>query len=276
MISELLSIGWVKQSILIFFIVIIAIIVAQAAKKILERVYIISSNDEENILDFDETKINFLKNTIQTSVYLLAIVIIFNSIPSLRSVGVTLFASASLITLIVGFASQQAFSNIVSGVFIIFFKPFRIGDYIKVDNNVQGKVENITARHTVLIGDDNSRIVIPNTTLSSATIINQTMIDKHAKTIIYINIPFQTDIDKAMEIMRNEAMSHQHFIDFRSHEERLTDSNSVDIVIDDLKEKTVRLKMIVWADDNEKSNRMKYDLYKNIVQHFEKEKINIG
>lgn len=276
MISELLSIGWVKQSILIFFIVIIAIIVAQAAKKILERVYIISSNDEENILDFDETKINFLKNTIQTSVYLLAIVIIFNSIPSLRSVGVTLFASASLITLIVGFASQQAFSNIVSGVFIIFFKPFRIGDYIKVDNNVQGKVENITARHTVLIGDDNSRIVIPNTTLSSATIINQTMIDKHAKTIIYINIPFQTDIDKAMEIMRNEAMSHQHFIDFRSHEERLTDSNSVDIVIDDLKEKTVRLKMTVWADDNEKSNRMKYDLYKNIVQHFEKEKINIG
>lgn len=276
MISELLSIGWIKQSILIFFIVIIAIIVAQAAKKILERVYIISSNDEENILDFDETKINFLKNTIQTSVYLLAIVIIFNSIPSLRSVGVTLFASASLITLIVGFASQQAFSNIVSGVFIIFFKPFRIGDYIKVDNNVQGKVENITARHTVLIGDDNSRIVIPNTTLSSATIINQTMIDKHAKTIIYINIPFQTDIDKAMEIMRNEAMSHQHFIDFRSHEERLTDSNSVDIVIDDLKEKTVRLKMTVWADDNEKSNRMKYDLYKNIVQHFEKEKINIG
>lgn len=276
MITELLSISWVKQSILIFFIVIIAIIVAQAAKKILERVYIISSNDEENILDFDETKINFLKNTIQTSVYLLAIVIIFNSIPSLRSVGVTLFASASLITLIVGFASQQAFSNIVSGVFIIFFKPFRIGDYIKVDNNVQGKVENITARHTVLIGDDNSRIVIPNTTLSSATIINQTMIDKHAKTIIYINIPFQTDIDKAMNIMRNEAMSHQHFIDFRSHEERLADSNSVDIVIDDLKEKTVRLKMTVWADDNEKSNRMKYDLYKNIVQHFEKENIQIG
>jgi len=273
MLMNLWSIDWIKQTVIIVLISVVAVIVAQLSKKILERIYVMSKVDDNNVIDFDETKINFLKNTIQISIYLLALIIIFNSIPSLRSIGVTLFASASLMTLIVGFASQQAFSNIVSGVFIIFFKPFRIGDFIQVGNDVQGVVENITARHTVLIGSDNSRIIIPNTTLSSATIVNQTMVDKHAKAIIYVNIPYQSNIDKAMDIMRKIAMQHDNFIDFRTHEERLSDAPPVDIVIEDLLEKNVKLKMTVWAEDNDKSGRMKYDLYKAIVQEFDKENL---
>ena len=75
----------------------------------------------------DPTKYNFLKNAVEFIVYLVAVIVIFNSIPKLRAYGTAIFAGAGVLAAIVGFASQSAFSNIISGIFIVIFKPFRVG-----------------------------------------------------------------------------------------------------------------------------------------------------
>lgn len=75
--------------------------------------------------DGQETNQFNLIKELNPILYISAAVIIFYSIPSFRVLGTALLASAGIIAAIAGFASQQAFSNIVSGLFIVIFKLVR-------------------------------------------------------------------------------------------------------------------------------------------------------
>ena len=123
-------------------------------------------------LKVDPTRYNFFKNASDFIILLIAIVIIFRSIPSLRLLGNTLLTGAGILAAIVGFASQQAFSNIISGIFLVIFKPFSVGDRVKIGQLYNGDVEDITLRHVIIKDFENKRIVIPNTVISNEVIVN--------------------------------------------------------------------------------------------------------
>src|SRR5215470_5269221 len=61
----------------------------------------------------------------------------------------------------VGFALQGVLGNLVAGLTIIFTKPFRVGEYIEI-NNVQGEVTQIELSYTILVQTDLSRVIVPN------------------------------------------------------------------------------------------------------------------
>src|SRR5690349_2997492 len=170
-------------------------------------------------LKVDPTKYNFLKNAVEFIVYIIAIIVIFHSIPKLRNYGTALFAGAGVLAAIVGFASQSAFSNIVSGIFIVIFRPFSVGDRIKVGQLYTGDVEDITLRHTVIKDFENRRIVIPNSVVNNETIINSTIANEKICMFIEIGISFDADVDQAMRIMQEEAMNHPECQDNRTSEE---------------------------------------------------------
>ena len=151
-------------------------------------------------------------------VFLTAFILIFYMIPGLRDYGVTLFAGAGVLAAIVGFASQSAFSNIIGGIFLVIFKPFRVDDLISVGTNT-GRVEDITLRHTVIRNFENRRIVIPNSIISNETIINSTIVEEKICQFFEIGISYDSDVDKAMEILREEAMRHPNTIDNRTEED---------------------------------------------------------
>src|SRR6187431_3291833 len=158
-------------------------------------------------LKVDPTKYNFLKNAVEFVVYLIAFIVIFRSIPTLHDYGTAIFAGAGVLAAIVGFASQSAFSNIVSGIFIVIFKPFSVGDRIRVGQLYTGDVEDITLRHTVIKDFENRRIVIPNSVVNNETIINSTIANEKICVFIEIGISFDSDIDQAMRIVQEEAMN---------------------------------------------------------------------
>src|SRR6266705_6781805 len=97
-------------------------------------------------LKVDPTRYNFFKNAVDFILFFVAIVIIFRSIPSLRTLGTGLITGAGVLAAIVGFASQSAFSNIISGFFLVIFKPFSVGDRVKIGQQHTGDVEDITLR----------------------------------------------------------------------------------------------------------------------------------
>ena len=103
-------------------------------------------------------------------IYTIGIIAIIYSIPSVNHIGKTLFVLTTASSAILGFASQQAFSNIMDGIFLVLFKPFRIGDLTKVGTLNEGYVEDITLRNTVIKDFGNKRIVIPNLLISTETI----------------------------------------------------------------------------------------------------------
>ena len=78
------------------------------------------------ILKNDPTNYQFLKHAITALIYLLGLGWAFWTIPAFQALAGSLLTGAGILAVIAGFASQHALSNIMSGIFIIIFKPFRV------------------------------------------------------------------------------------------------------------------------------------------------------
>ncbi len=228
-----------------------------------------------DILNVDPTNYNFLKNAVSFLIFIIMMIIIFYSIPELKSVGVSLMASAGILAAILGFASQQAFSNIISGIFIVIFKPFRVGDFIKIGELHLGTVEDITLRHTVINNPENRRIIIPNSVISSETILNSSITDPKVCSYIEIGISYNSNIDKAIKIIQNQASKHSNFYDNRTDEEKSENIDQIIVRVINLGDSSVNLRAYVWAEDSGKAFIMKCDLLKSIKEQFDKEGIEI-
>ena len=225
--------------------------------------------------DFDPTSVSFLKNAIGFIIFIITITIVLYIIPGLDTLGTTLLASAGILAAIIGFASQQAFSNIISGIFLVLFKPFRVGDFVKIDEMHFGTVEDITLRHTVIRNAENRRVIIPNTIISSSTIINSNYLDPRVCSHIEVGISYSSSIDHAMQLMMHEAVSHRYFLDNRTQEEINEGDPSVIVRVMNLGDFSVTLRAFVWARSNSEAFILKCDLLKSIKERFEKEGIEI-
>ena len=222
-------------------------------------------------LKVDPTRYNFLKNAVGFIVFLIAIIIIFRSIPSLHDFGTTLMTGAGILAAIVGFASQSAFSNIVSGIFLVIFKPFSVGDRVKIGFLYNGDVEDITLRHTVIKDFENRRIVIPNTVISNEIIINSTITDERVCIFLELNISFDSDIDKAILLLQDEALKHPFCIDNRSTEDLAKGDHQVVVRVIGFSDFATQLRAYLWALNPTAAFEMKCGLNKSIKGRFDKE-----
>ena len=93
----------------------------------------------------------------------------------------------------VGLAFKEILSNVGSGMIILFFRPFKIGDYI-YGSGVEGTVEDIQIFSTVLKTPDNKTIIVPNFKLTSDNIVNYTHQEIRRIDFSY-NIAYDSDID---------------------------------------------------------------------------------
>lgn len=223
----------------------------------------------------ETTSLKFLRNTTRALVWTAAAVIIILLIPRLRSVAITLFAGAGLLVAIVGFAAQAALGNIISGIFIVLFKPFRVGDIITAGTNGKGIVVDITLRHTVIKDFENKRIIIPNSLISSETVLNESINDVRACQFIFVGISYDSDMDLAIKIMQEEAANHPNCIDVRTEEEIEAGVPLVGARVMKLDEYSVVIRIAPWAADTLSGFDMKTDLNYSIKKRFDAEGIEI-
>jgi small-conductance mechanosensitive channel len=251
-------------------VILIAWIISRILKNIISRYVRKSSRD----LKIDPTKFYFFRNAINALLIISAIIVIFYNIPELKTFGLSLFAGAGILAAAIGFASQQAFSNIIGGIFLVMFKPFKVGDIITVGSHF-GIVEDITLRHTVINGLENRRIVIPNSTMSSETILNSSLTDEKVCMFIELGISYDSSIDLAFSIMVDEATKHPSFIDNRKPEDIEKGTPAVITRVLGYGDSAVNLRAQVWAPDPISGFNMKCDLFKSIKERFDQEGVEI-
>ena len=221
------------------------------------------------------TGISFMRNAVKAVILLAATLAIVYSIPSLRSLAVGVFAGASVLAAFLGFASQKAFSNIVSGVFIVVFKPFRVDDIIKIDGEI-GTIEDITLRHTVIRALENKRLIYPNSVIDSAPLINWTIKDDRAQKFMFISIGYEADLDRAVSIIKEEASQHPDLLDERTAEEKDQGMPLVDVPVLDFKDSMVNFRIPLWAKDLPTAMRMTWEVQHAIKRRFDDEGIPLG
>ena len=172
---------------------------------------------------------------------------------------------AAAATLAIGFAMQDVIANFVAGVFIFTDKPFKIGDWIEWDGN-SGIVEDISFRVSRVRTFDNELLTVPNSHLTDGVIKNPV-----AKGQLRLQVPFgigyDDDIERANEIILEEAHAHPDILEDPAPSVRLTE----------LGDSSVVLKSRVWIDDPSRSDFVKTrgEYVTGVKERFDEEGINI-
>ncbi len=259
---------------LIFFITVVMIgsyILVRTARLLIDRFI----KQRQASTGIDPTQFKFLKNSLSGIIYILAFVLILYKLPGGEAIAVSIFASAGILAAIIGFASQAAFSNIISGIFIVIFKPFRYGDILQIGVDQRGVVEDITLRHTVIRNLLNQRIIVPNSVISDATVINFTIVDTKAMRQLDFFVAYNTDISKAKSIIRQVIEAHPKCIDNRNEEQIAAEAPIVDVRVVALGEYAVHLKANVWGMTFGETWDILTDTNESVLKLFAQEGIEI-
>jgi len=223
----------------------------------------------------DKTNLMFLKNIVIYSTYCIGFLSIFNQIPGMQQLSKTLLTGAGILAAAVGFGSQQAISNIVSGIFMVLFKPFRIGDHIDLGGENKGRVVDVSLRHTTIKNNENKMIIVPNSMLNNQSIVNSSIVDELICSFVHAGISYTSDINKAMAIMQEEALKHPLFMDNRKTDEDKNEMPQVIVRVTEWSSSSVNIRATVWASNIDNAFILKCDLLKSIKERFESEGIEI-
>lgn len=142
----------------------------------------------------------YLLRTLRFVIWLLALIVIFKQIAPLNQLGNTILGATSLIAVAVGIAAQATFGNYIAGFFLAIHKPFKVGDIIYIkERGISGTVDDITFRHTVLITQEHTHIIIPNTFMNTAVIEN--MSNETYSRVIELSVSKNCNLDTIQKII---------------------------------------------------------------------------
>lgn len=144
----------------------------------------------------------FLIRIIQAGIVVFAVLHLLASIPALRKLSETAVMSSSLAVVVIGFACQKALEDFIAGVMISVFRPFSLGDRITLrELDISGYVEDITLRHTVIRQYDNSRLIVPNSRMNHAILLNSHLEDAECIGYIDASITYESSIREARRVI---------------------------------------------------------------------------
>jgi len=153
-----------------------------------------------------------LRDFLRNIVYAVAIVVVL--VAALDSLGVpttSLLAVLGAAGLAVGLALKDSLSNIASGVMLIVLRPFRAGDAVQIAGQ-EGIVEQVRIFQTVLRAYQNHDVILPNSQITAAPIINYTA-RQQRRIDLAIGIGYQDDMAKARTVMLGIAKDHGKVLD---------------------------------------------------------------
>lgn len=124
----------------------------------------------------DQITLSFVSRLLILAMWLVLVTLYAHLVPALNRVGTALLAGVGLASIVVGFAAQTTLGNLVSGISLVLYKPFRRGDRLQVmaptaDQCETGVVEDMSLGFTMLRTDDGRQIIIANGALAQQAMI---------------------------------------------------------------------------------------------------------
>ncbi|MCB0000601.1 MAG: mechanosensitive ion channel, partial [Anaerolineales bacterium] len=135
--------------------------------------------------------------------------LIFVAVAALNTLGVqtaSLVAVLGAAGLAIGLALQGSLANFAAGVLIILFRPYKVGDFVKL-NDETGYVSAVEILYTTLTTLDNKAVIVPNAAATGSTIVNYSA-NNHIRLDIIFGISYGDDILKAKQIILDEMAKH--------------------------------------------------------------------
>jgi small conductance mechanosensitive channel len=209
--------------------------------------------------EIDGLLISFTSNI----VYLALVAFVF--IAALGELGVQTTSFIAIIGaagLAIGLSLQGSLSNFASGVMIIFFRPFKVGDFVEA-GGISGIVEGIQIFSTQMRTGDNKSIIIPNSSITSSTITNYSAKSERRVDMTF-GIGYDDDIRKAKQILE----------DILSADDRILKDPAPVIAVGALADSSVNILVRPWVK-TEDYWAVFWDLTEKVKLRFDEENISI-
>ena len=159
----------------------------------------------------------YLLKIIRTVIYVIAVFAILMNVKPLQSISTAILGATSVMTVVVGLAAQETFGNFIAGFFIVIYQPFHVGDMVNLpEKNISGTVIEITFRHTILNTIENTKIIVPNSTMNSAIVEDKAFGQKTYIRYLFLTVAYDTDIDKLERVITDVVINTDGVIDTRT------------------------------------------------------------
>lgn len=246
------AVSYIPKFISAVIILFVGYIIIKIITKIMEKFFA--------KVDFERSVEIFLENAAKVILWAVLLVVILANL----GVDVTgLIAGLGIMGFIAGFALKDTLGNLASGIFILFHKPFVIGDSINI-GGVTGNVERIGIAACVLQSPDNIKITIPNSRIWGDIIQNYTGNPTRRLFNLEVGISYSSDIDKAIKII-NEILK---------KDARVLKDPAPQVVVKNLGDSSVNI-AVRPAMKKEDYWELYFDLVKTIKEQFDKNGIII-
>ncbi|WP_062055430.1 mechanosensitive ion channel family protein [Aquimarina longa] len=186
--------------------------------------------------DYDETLENFLYEIINIGLKILLLILVITQLGVQTSSLVAVLGAAGLA---VGLALQGSLANFAGGVLILFFKPFKIGDFIEAQG-VSGTVKEISIFTTKLTTFGNQLAIIPNGKLSNDNIVNYSS-EGIRRDKIDIGISYTSNIKEAKQIL----------LDIINTQEQVIKEPAPEVMVTDLGDSAITIQLRYWASNDD-------------------------
>ena len=207
----------------------------------------------------DESLRPFFKSLLSITLQVALII----SVLSMVGVEMTSFlAILGAAGLAVGLALKDTLQNFAAGVMILFFKPFKVGDFIEYEGT-QGTVKEIQIFNSILTTVDNRRVIIPNGILQTSLVTNYSSEDVR-RVIWTFSIAYGDDFKRAKSLL----------LKWIKEDERILDDMEPMVVISELADSSVNIMVRVWVKSENFLN-VKFDYNEKVYNEFPKNNLNI-
>jgi len=156
----------------------------------------------------DATGIRFLGKLANAGIYIATFVCYAHIIPGLRTLGTSMLASLGVASVVVGLAAQSTLGNLIAGISLVLYRPFKVGDRVQVSAPTgleTGVVVNIDLGYTLLRTADQRLLVIPNSSMASQASVNLSLTTPRTPCGVSLYVAAGSDAARARQILLEVA-----------------------------------------------------------------------
>jgi len=193
--SETYLIPWGVKILYAVMILILGFIVKNIVIKLLSKV--LKSKKVDDIL------VDFIKSIVKTLIIAFAVIAAIDQL-GIETTSVVAILGAA--TLAISLALQSSLQNFASGVMLIFFRPFKSGDFVAA-GGVTGVVESVSVFNTTMRTPDNKEVIVPNGSIYGGVITNYSARPTRRVDLVF-GIGYGDDIKKAKKLLEKIVNEH--------------------------------------------------------------------
>ena len=200
----------------------------------------------------------FTASFVSIALYILLAIIIVNIMGVPMASVITILASAGVA---IGMAMQGTLGNIASGIVLMLFKPFRLGDYVSI-GTVEGTVKELNLFYTVFVTLDNRRVTVPHSTMMNANIIDVSA-EENRRVDLYFTCDRSEDQVLVTQLLNKEV----------EKTDRSLKEPGPFVSLDEITDTSLRFVVKVWCRNSDYWD-VYYDLLSRITAKLDENQIN--